>query len=109
MAVRKKINRRTILQSKITKVEEIKETLQNSEKTSLGDKPTFDKRRVCFFCQNKKTPSYTDLVTLKRYANERGKIVPRMKTGVCSKHQRAVTKGIKYARHLALLSFTPKV
>ena len=87
---------------KVEEVEEIEEIPPVSEKTS-------EKKRVCFFCQSKKDPSYTDLATLKRYVNERGKIVPRMKTGVCSKHQRAVTRGIKYARHLALLPFTPKV
>ncbi len=88
--------------AKVDKVEEVEETPQINEK--LGEK-----KRVCFFCQNKKDPTYTDLATLKRYVNDRGKIIPRMKTGICSKHQRAITRGIKYARHLALLPFTPKV
>lgn len=94
-----------VISKEPAKAEEIEETPQASER---GDKPT-DKKRVCFFCQNGKTPGYTDLATLKRYVNERGKIVPRAKTGVCSKHQRALTRGVKYARHLALLPFTPKV
>ncbi len=80
-----------------------------SEKTSLGDKPNIERRRICYFCQSKKTPSYTDMVTLKRYINERSKIVSALKSGVCSRHQRAITRGIKYARHLSLLPFTPKV
>ncbi len=101
MAVSKKITKKVISKTP-AKVEEVDETPQVSEKVS-------ERKRVCFFCQTKKTPSYTDLATLKRYVNERGKIVPKAKTGVCSKHQRAVTKGIKYARHLALLPFTPKV
>lgn len=109
MAVSKKItihlsslgDKPTSLGKEPAKVEEIEETPPASEKV--------DKKRVCFFCQNEKAPGYTDLATLKRYVNERGKIVPRAKTGVCSRHQRAVTRGVKYARHLALLPFTPKV
>ena len=98
MAVSKKITRKVEVKKK---VEEVEETPTASEKV--------DKKRVCFFCQSEKNPTYTDLVTLKRYVNDRGKIIPRMKTGVCSKHQRAVTRSIKYARHLALLPFTPKI
>lgn len=111
MAVSKKITKKVIASGgkAPAKVEEQEEAPQISEKTPLGDKPTFDKKRVCFFCQNQKEPSYTDLATLKRYINERAKIVPRMKTGVCAKHQRSITKGVKYARHLALLPFTPRV
>lgn len=66
-------------------------------------------KRVCFFCQSKSVPSYTDISTLRRYQTDRAKIVPKQKNSLCSKHQRRVTKQIKYARHLALLPFTPKV
>ena len=66
-------------------------------------------KKVCLFCQNKSTPTYTDLVTLRRFLTDRAKILPKLRSGVCSKHQRAVTKNIKYARHLALLPFVPKV
>jgi len=66
-------------------------------------------KKVCFYCQSKSSPSYTDLVTLRRYLTDRVKIVPKLKSNLCSKHQRRVTKQIKYARHLALLPFTPKV
>lgn len=66
-------------------------------------------KRVCLFCQSKASPSYTDLVTLRRFLTDRAKIVPKLKSSLCSKHQRRVTKQIKYARHLALLPFTPKV
>src|SRR3989344_1031444 len=66
-------------------------------------------KKVCFFCQNKSIPTYTDLVTLRRFLTDRAKILPKLRSGVCSKQQRAVTKNIKYARHLALLPFVPKV
>lgn len=66
-------------------------------------------KRVCLFCQSKAAPSYTDLATLRRFLTDRAKIVPKLKSSLCSKHQRRVGRQIKYARHLALLPFTPKV
>lgn len=66
-------------------------------------------KRTCHFCQSKTSPSYTDLATLKKYLTDRAKIVAKLRSGVCSKHQRAVGKQIKYARHLSLLPFVPKV
>lgn len=65
--------------------------------------------RVCWFCQNKSNPMYTDLVNLRRFLTDRVKIVAKERSGVCSKHQRMVAKNIKYARHLALLPFAPRV
>ena len=42
-----------------------------------------------------------------RYVSDRAKIEPRRKSGVCAKHQRALSTAIKRARHLALLPFVP--
>lgn len=66
-------------------------------------------KKVCFFCESKQMPSYTDTNTLRKVLTERGKIVPKLRSGLCSKHQRRVTIQIKYARHLSLLPFTSKV
>ena len=66
-------------------------------------------KRVCHFCTSKTNPSYTELSSLRRFLTDRAKIVAKERSGVCSKHQRAVAKNIKYARHLALLPFVPKV
>ena len=66
-------------------------------------------KRVCLFCKEKSSPSYTDTQNLRKFLSDRGKILPRAKTGSCSKHQRRITHEIKYARHLSLLPFTPKV
>lgn len=66
-------------------------------------------KKVCFFCQSKTSPTYTDIVSLRRFTTDRAKIVPKAKSGICSKHQRAVTRNIKYARHLSLLPFVPAV
>lgn len=66
-------------------------------------------KKSCFFCQGKNNPSYTDTTALKRFLTDRAKIQPALKTNLCSKHQRTTTRQIKYARHLALLPFIPKV
>jgi small subunit ribosomal protein S18 len=50
-------------------------------------------------------PDYKDITLLSKYLTERGKILGRARTGVCSKHQRAIEQAIKYARHVALLPF----
>ncbi len=70
-------------------------------------KPT--KKKNCLFCEGKLTPIYTDTVTLRKFTSSRGKIVNKSRSGVCSKHQRALTREIKHARHLALLPFTLEV
>lgn len=66
-------------------------------------------KKKCLFCQNKSSPTYTDLAGLRRFLTDRAKIVSRERSGVCAKHQRAVARNIKYSRHLALLPFVPKV
>lgn len=48
---------------------------------------------------------YKDLKALKRFTSEDGKILPRRRTGLSAKNQRAVTTAIKRARHLALLPY----
>lgn len=48
---------------------------------------------------------YKDVDLLKRYLNEQGKLLPRRITNVPAKFQRQLTRAVKRARHLALLSF----
>ena len=62
------------------------------------------KKKVCMMCTGKKV-NYKDPETLKRYINEKGKILPRRITGNCAKHQRALTVAIKRARHIALMPY----
>ncbi|RKY70261.1 MAG: 30S ribosomal protein S18 [Candidatus Latescibacterota bacterium] len=62
--------------------------------------------KVCRFCEHKELRiDYKDERTLKRYMNERGKIIPRRMSGACARHQRAITSAIKRARHLAILPY----
>lgn len=64
------------------------------------------RRRICAFCvDNIDYIDYKDQELLKRYVNEFGRIRPRRQTGTCAKHQRALAKSVKRARHIALLPF----
>ncbi|MBI4035934.1 30S ribosomal protein S18 [Candidatus Daviesbacteria bacterium] len=92
--ITRKVISKAVTEEKVTKVEE----------------PTTSRsRKACVFCQGETSPSYTDVVVLRRFLSDRAKIMPKLKSNLCSRHQRAVTKHIKYARHLALLPFVPKV
>lgn len=111
--VTKKVTRKVIFQRKtvpehsegfISKLVTVEEISQEAEQAV-----PIRTKRVCIFCQSKQAPSYTDAVGLRRFLTDRGRILPKLRTNLCSKHQRRVTKQIKYARHLALLPFTPKV
>ena len=62
------------------------------------------KKKICMMCAGK-TVDYKDVETLRRYTNEKGKIVPRRVTGTCSIHQRKLTVAIKRARHMALIPY----
>jgi small subunit ribosomal protein S18 len=67
------------------------------------------KEKKCFFCQGGIVPDYKRPDILSRFMSERGKIIPRKRTGVCAKHQRALAREIKRARYLALLPFVARV
>lgn len=59
----------------------------------------------CFFCQYKTNPSFKETENLEKFLSPRKKVLNREKTGVCAKHQRSLTKELKYARYLALLPY----
>ena len=69
-----------------------------------GRKP---RRKVCQFCVEKvQHIDYKDVMRLRRFTSERGKILPRRMTGTCAKHQRQLSTAIKRARQIALLPYT---
>ncbi|MFN2302356.1 MAG: 30S ribosomal protein S18 [Anaerolineales bacterium] len=66
----------------------------------------YTREKVCQFCSEKDLEiNYKNVELLRRYIDETGKIRPRRQTGACAKHQRAIAKAIKNARHIALLPF----
>jgi small subunit ribosomal protein S18 len=65
------------------------------------------KRKICAFCADKvESLDYKDVMKLRKYLSEKGKILPRRISGSCAKHQRQLTVAIKRARHIALLPYT---
>ncbi len=59
----------------------------------------------CFFCQYKIEPSYKDIDNLAKFLSHRKKIIGRERTLTCARHQRKLSKQIKYARYLGLLPY----
>ncbi len=74
--------------------------IKKSEKTN----------ELCPFCkEGSSPPDYKNYKELLPFISERARILPRLRTGVCAKHQRRLAREIKRARHLGLLPFVPKV
>ena len=65
------------------------------------------RRKVCTFCTDKiEYIDYKDVNRLRRFVNERGKIMPRRMSGNCAKHQRQLSEAIKRARAIALMPYS---
>ena len=70
--------------------------------------PKFRKQRkkVCVLCSDKNFDlDYKNADQLRKFVNEKGKILPRRTTGACAKHQRDITLAVKRARHIAVLPY----
>ena len=71
--------------------------------------PKFRKMRkkVCPLCANKNLVlDCKNADQLKKFINDKGKILPRRATGACAKHQRDITIAVKRARQIAVLPYT---
>lgn len=71
--------------------------------------PKFRKprRKVCPLCADKNfNLDYKNPEQLKKFINDKGKILPRRATGACAKHQRDITIEVKRCRHIAMLPYT---
>ena len=74
-----------------------------------GGRKFFRRKKVCKFCVEKIDDiNYKDVRLLQQFVAERGKIVPRRLTGVCTPHQRRLSAAIKRARNIALLPFAAR-
>ena len=74
-----------------------------------GGRKFFRRKKVCKFCTEKiDAISYRDVRLLQGFVAERGKIVPRRLTGVCTRHQRRLSQAIKQSRNIALLAFAAR-
>ena len=82
---------------------------RNNRNNDEDFNPKFRKMRkkVCALCANKDLVlDYKNADQMKKYVNEKGKILPRRATGACAKHQRDITLAVKRARHIAVLPYT---
>ena len=67
------------------------------------------KEKYCHFCVNSaRDIDYKNWQVLQRFVSSYGKIVPRRRSGVCTKHQRLLSQAIKRARVMAFLPFSTR-
>lgn len=86
-----------------------KQNKRNNRNNDEDYNPKFRKMRkkVCTLCADKDfVLDYKDADQLKKFVNDKGKILPRRATGACAKHQRDITLAVKRARHIAILPYT---
>ena len=91
------------------------ETLKNQtggfgrDKDVMGTESKFRskrRRKVSYLTLNKiETVDYKDVPILRKFINDRGKILPSRQSGNTAKQQRMVSRAIRRARELALLPF----
>lgn len=62
----------------------------------------------CHFCTNAFDIDYKNVDTYKRCISSYAKILPRKRTGTCSKHQRELARQVKRSRFLAFIRYTNK-
>ncbi len=80
------------------------------DKAIATKKQYFRRKKVCRFCVEKIDDiNYKDVRLLTSFISERGKIVPRRISGVCTPHQRRLSQAIKQARNIALIPFASAV
>lgn len=89
-----------------------KKNKRNNNRSNNMDEdfnPKFRKvrKKVCPLCADKNLVlDYKNAEQLKKFTNDKGKILPRRATGACAKNQRDITLAIKRARQIAVLPYT---
>jgi small subunit ribosomal protein S18 len=81
--------------------------MRNNKTISIGQVARSKKvGRTSDVAGEKNYVDYKNTEMLKKFVNRFMKIEPARRTGLTSKGQRALTRAIKRARHLSLLSYT---
>jgi small subunit ribosomal protein S18 len=99
-------------ETKKKKAEEIESEVEEKERSSEPSRRRTRRRRLpqnlkCPLCESgTKEINYKEIYQLKKYTSVRGKIISTEKSGVCTKHQRRITRAIKRARYMALLPYS---
>ena len=87
----------------------IKKNSKRNNKNDYDDDYKFKKlrKKACPLCADKTIVlDYKNPDQLRKFINERGKILPRRATGACSKHQRDITTAVNRSRNIALLPYS---
>ena len=75
-------------------------------------KPRKDRRtpvsKTCYFTETGTKPDYKEVLVLRRFINERGKILPQKYSGLTAKNQRLLATEIKKARYMGFLPYTDR-
>ena len=82
---------------------------RNNRNNDEDYNPRFRKvrKKVCPLCADKNLKlDYKNAEQLKKFINDKGKILPRRSTGACAIHQRDITLAVKRARQIAVLPYT---
>ena len=65
------------------------------------------RKKACPLCSDANfVLDYKNFDVMKKFVNDKGKILPRRTTGACAKHQRDITLAVKRARQIAVLPYT---
>ena len=65
------------------------------------------RKKICPLCADKNLVlDYKNPEQLRKFVNEKGKILPRRTTGACAKHQRDITIAVNRCRHIAMLPYS---
>ncbi len=64
--------------------------------------------KSCYFTDTGTKPDYKEVLVLRRFINERGKIIPQKYSGLTAKNQRLLAVEIKKARYMGLLPYTDR-
>ena len=63
-------------------------------------------KKKCGFCSVKiEYIDYKNTGLLRRFLSQYGRIVPKYYSGVCIKHKKDVSQGIKRAREMSMLAY----
>ena len=84
--------------------------IEDYNKNDPNKRHFFRRKKTCpFSLPNSPKIDYKDVKLLTRYISEKGKIIPSRITNVSRKKQKELSKAIKRARFLSLMSYTNKI
>ena len=86
-----------------------KKNRKNSRNNDYDDdyKAKRIRKKACPLCSDSNLVlDYKNPEQLRKFINEKGKILPRRATGACAKHQKDITTAIKRCRHIAMLAYS---